>query len=83
MLAVAERRLVYCLVSTHRVWRRFQRDETGATAIEYGLIIGGISIDILATAFALGAELNDVFEYILSALDPLARCVEVGSNCTK
>ena len=34
--------------------REFTDDESGATAIEYGLIAGGIAIAILATVFALG-----------------------------
>ena len=58
-------------------------DRSGATGIEYALIVGGISIAILATIFAMGNELNNVFEYVLLALDPQERCVEVGSNCRK
>jgi pilus assembly protein Flp/PilA len=65
---VAERRFVYCLVSSHGIWRRFRRDETAATAIEYGLIIGGISIAILATVFAIGTELDSMFTFIASKL---------------
>ena len=37
------------------------RSREGATAIEYGLIIGGISIAILATVFAIGNELDNMF----------------------
>ncbi len=51
---------------------RFGRDAGAATGIEYALIIGGISIAILATVFALGAELNHVFESIHAVLDECA-----------
>ena len=37
---------------------RFLRDETGATAIEYGLIAAGISVAIIATVAGLGTKLN-------------------------
>lgn len=41
--------------------RRLARDEAGATAIEYALIAGGISIVIVATVNSLGTTLNDLF----------------------
>lgn len=47
---------------------RMARDESGATAIEYGLIVTGISIAILATVFAIGGELNDMFTMINSRM---------------
>jgi len=65
------------------IWVRLARNEDGATAIEYGLIVAGIAIAILATVFALGNELNNVFNVIFTEVEPLARCVEVGSNCKK
>ena len=37
---------------------RFLRDESGATAIEYGLIAAGISVAIIATVPGLGTKLN-------------------------
>ncbi len=48
--------------------RRLWRDESGATGIEYGLIIVGISIAILATVFAIGAEMDEMFDFIGSKL---------------
>ena len=36
-------------------------DESGATGLEYGLILGGIAIAILATIFAMGDDLNNMF----------------------
>jgi len=40
---------------------RFIRDESGATAIEYGLIAAGISVAIIVTVNALGTKLSDTF----------------------
>ncbi len=62
---------------------QFGEDERGVTAIEYGLLVAGISIAILSTVFALGAELNNLFGGIGNALEPLTRCAEVGSQCDK
>ena len=48
---------------------RFLKDNTGATAIEYGLIAAGISIAIIATVFALGTELNTTYSSVSTALN--------------
>ena len=37
---------------------RFVKDESGATAIEYGLIAAGISVAIIAVVQGLGSKLN-------------------------
>ena len=37
---------------------RFVRDESGATAIEYGLIAAGIAVAIIAAVQAVGTALN-------------------------
>ena len=47
---------------------RFVNEETGATAIEYGLIAAGISIAIIAVVNALGTQLNSTFSSISSQL---------------
>ena len=44
------------------------RDESGATAIEYGLIAAGISIAIIATVNALGTQLNTTFNNVSTQL---------------
>jgi pilus assembly protein Flp/PilA len=44
--------------------RRFARDECGATAIEYALIAGGISIVIVAAATSIGTTLNTSFNSV-------------------
>ncbi|MEA2838166.1 MAG: pilus assembly protein Flp/PilA [Bradyrhizobium sp.] len=47
---------------------RFVKDESGATAIEYGLIAAGISLAIIAIVNGLGANLNTKFTSINSSL---------------
>jgi pilus assembly protein Flp/PilA len=47
---------------------RFVNDDTGATAIEYGLIAAGISVAIIATVLALGTNLNTTFSSVSTAL---------------
>jgi len=41
---------------------RFMKDESGATAIEYGLIASLIGVAIIAGATALGTALDDTFQ---------------------
>jgi pilus assembly protein Flp/PilA len=47
---------------------RFLRDESGATAIEYGLIAAGISVAIIAVVQGLGSNLNTTFTSVSGAL---------------
>jgi len=47
---------------------RFFTDETGATAIEYGLIEAGIAVAIIATVQALGTNLNNTFSTVSTSL---------------
>jgi pilus assembly protein Flp/PilA len=46
----------------------FLKDESGTTAIEYGLIAAGISVVIIATVNAIGVTLNAKFESISTQL---------------
>ena len=48
---------------------RFVKDESAATAIEYGLIAAGISIAIIAVVNGLGTQLNTVFGSVSSQLN--------------
>jgi pilus assembly protein Flp/PilA len=48
--------------------RRFIADESGATAIEYGLIAAGISLAIIAVINGLGTKLNTKFTSINNSL---------------
>lgn len=47
---------------------RFLKDESGATAIEYGLIAAGISLAIIAAVNGLGTNLNTKFSTVNSSL---------------
>ena len=47
---------------------RFLKDQSGATAIEYGLIAAGISVAIIAVVQGLGTKLNTTFSTVSSAL---------------
>jgi len=47
---------------------RFAKDESGATAIEYGLIAAGISVAIATIVFSVGTELIAVFTAIEAKL---------------
>lgn len=47
---------------------RFLREESGATAIEYGLIAAGIAVAIIAVVNGLGTKLNTTFSSISSQL---------------
>jgi pilus assembly protein Flp/PilA len=48
--------------------RRFWDDQSGATAIEYGLIAAGISVSIIAVVNGLGTRINTVFGSISTQL---------------
>jgi pilus assembly protein Flp/PilA len=47
---------------------KFLSDESGATAIEYGLIAAGIALAIIAVVNGLGTNLNTKFTDINSSL---------------
>ena len=44
------------------------REEKGATAVEYGLLVGLIAVAIIATVTLLGDQLNALFTEITDAL---------------
>jgi pilus assembly protein Flp/PilA len=47
---------------------RFAQDESGATAIEYGLIAAGISVAIIAVLQGVGSRLNTTFTSVQNGL---------------
>ena len=47
---------------------RFAKDESGATAIEYGLVAAGISVAIIAVIQGLGNNLKTAFTSLSSTL---------------
>jgi pilus assembly protein Flp/PilA len=47
---------------------RFVKDQSGATAIEYGLIAAGISVAIIAVVQGIGTTLNTKFQTLSTDL---------------
>ncbi len=58
---------------------KLKADLSGATAIEYALIAGGIALAILVSVGLIGDGLAALFNDLVGD----ARCVQVGSNCKK
>jgi pilus assembly protein Flp/PilA len=51
-----------------QLFKKFLADESGATAIEYGLIAAGISLAIIAAVNGIGSKLNTKFASINTSL---------------
>jgi len=51
-----------------KIFARFAQDDSGATAIEYGLIAAGISVAIITVVASLGSSLNTTFTSVQTAL---------------
>ena len=49
---------------TSLVEGRVRRDEKGATAVEYGLLVGLIAVAIIVAVTALGGGLGDLFDSV-------------------
>ena len=47
---------------------KFAKDESGATAIEYGLIAAGISVAIIGIVFIIGTQLTTLFTNVSNLL---------------
>ncbi len=54
------------------LFARFAKDESGATAIEYGLIAGLVAVGIIAALTTLEGSLTGIFSDISAALDSAA-----------
>ncbi|MBB4066463.1 Flp family type IVb pilin [Gellertiella hungarica] len=52
-----------------KLFARFLKDESGATAIEYGLIAALISVALIAGATALGNQIGTTFNNLNTKLD--------------
>lgn len=48
--------------------KNFVKDESGATAIEYGLIAALVAVAIITALGALGTELAAIFQYVADQL---------------
>ena len=55
--------------SVMRLIALFLKDQSGATAIEYGLIAAGISVAIIAVVQGLGTKLASTFTSVSTALN--------------
>jgi len=51
-----------------RLIKAFLADQSGATAIEYGLIAAGISVVIIVTVNTIGTKLNTSFDSVSTQL---------------
>lgn len=51
------------------IFKSFLHDESGATAIEYGLIAAGISVAIIVVVQGLGTKLSNVFTNVSTAIN--------------
>ncbi len=63
--------------------RRVGRDDRGATAIEYGLLVAGIAVSIIAVVFLLGDDLAALFQSIDDKIKVARDCVVAHANCGK
>lgn len=51
-----------------KIFSRFRNDESGATAIEYGLIAALIAVAIITAVTTLGGDISDTFDKISKAI---------------
>jgi len=62
--------ITYALLRSHR---RLLTDKRGVTAIEYGLIAGGIAVSIITLVITLGGDLRGVFSEIQTQVTRVPR----------
>ncbi len=48
--------------------KRFFRDEEGATAVEYGLMVAAIAAVIVAVVFTLGTKVSNAFQSVNASM---------------
>jgi pilus assembly protein Flp/PilA len=61
---------------------RLHRDEKGATAVEYGIMVALIAVVIIAAVALLGGYLNDAFQGINCQINTPATPKWSGTACT-
>ncbi|TCR90670.1 Flp family type IVb pilin [Rhizobium sp. BK376] len=59
-----------------KLFARFLKDESGATAIEYGLIAALISVALIAGASSLGNALNAQFQNLATVMNDPSSAVK-------
>jgi len=60
--------MLHLLVSLQNAVARLRDEETGATAVEYGLMVTLIAVAIIATVRLLGIDLNTRFNEVVTAI---------------
>ncbi len=70
--------LDYILIKTRLNGLIARRDEEGASAVEYGLLVAGIAALIVAIVFLFGGMIEDVFS---STCTKVASGASTGSTC--
>ena len=70
--------LDYILIKTGLNGLIARRDEEGASAVEYGLLVAGIAALIVAIVFLFGGMIEDVFSYTCTKV---ASGATTGSTC--
>jgi pilus assembly protein Flp/PilA len=65
---VLNRLATYVTLASFVAVDRLKKEEKGATAVEYGLLVGLIAVAIIFTVLALGGELNRLFQAVETAL---------------
>jgi len=63
-----------------KLFARFVKDESGATAIEYGLIAALISVALITGATTLGGALNNTFQSIGSEMNTAKTAAGAAGN---
>lgn len=53
----------------HNTIKAWHRDESGATAIEYGLLCAGIALALVLVVFSFGEDVNGLFEDLAEYFD--------------
>lgn len=48
---------------------KFLKDEEGATAVEYGIMVAAIAAVIVAVVYVVGGKVNDAFEDVNTAMN--------------
>lgn len=54
------------------LFNRLRRDETGASLVEYGLLVGLIAVACIVAVTAMGTSISGLFTRVSSDLDPVA-----------
>ena len=63
-----------------KIFARLLKDESGATAIEYGLIAALISVALITGATALGGSLDNMFSGLSDVMDENIPAANGGGN---